>query len=581
MKYWIFQSNQVLGPYEPEELGKSGTFTAESLVCPEGRRGTSMGDWQRAGMVPDLSVSLVRANQAGHGGAATLAGLPPEPTLRDLAVLGTLKEKMTTLEEAVIQLQGGLRAKDGELAALRQELSNKEQETSGMKEKSSATQQQADSLQKENEDFKRKIAELESRLADVGRLSETVERALEAERHVENDVETQGAALGALTKEIETLKTEMRGRPVAQAGALPPAPLAPMPTMAPPPGEPAPLTSFEAGPAEFPDIAPLPSAATQTPHVDGSLPPEPQATFGSMAPSTAPVFTMAHSGYEAATPMFDAPPDASAAAAPNVDAAPAPKKKTALLFGAFAGLVALAAVAVLAPRFLKAPAKTPSGPSDMTDSTPLQTPASGSVSSGTPGEPAGAAPSPSDPRQSAIEAAKGFALPDGRTLGSALESLSPPKGNLPPWMAEPMPNGHAVVNYFAHGAPGSPTVAYEFEVDPSANSVTGRNTAAKAVLAGKASPPPAPPRNKPVKVKPKSPAKTKPASVAKPEESLDSLLGGDASGENAGPALPAAAAAKPAAAKRAAKTSTKKTPTGGKASGKAADEALLDDLLKE
>src|ERR1035437_9620787 len=107
MKYWIFQNNQVLGPYAPDDLSRHAAFGAESLVCPEGRRGTSMGDWQRAGMVPDLSVALVKAAQAqnAQGAVATLAGLPPEPTLKDLAVLGGLQEKMSMLEDVVLQLQ--------------------------------------------------------------------------------------------------------------------------------------------------------------------------------------------------------------------------------------------------------------------------------------------------------------------------------------------------------------------------------------------------------------------------------------------------------------------------------------------
>src|SRR5471032_2375776 len=101
MKYWIFQSNQVLGPYEPDDLSRHSAFGAESLVCPEGRKGTTMGDWQRAGMVPDLSVALVRAAQSNTAptSVATLMGLPPEPTLKDLAMLGSLQEKMAMMED--------------------------------------------------------------------------------------------------------------------------------------------------------------------------------------------------------------------------------------------------------------------------------------------------------------------------------------------------------------------------------------------------------------------------------------------------------------------------------------------------
>ncbi|HEX4046514.1 MAG TPA: hypothetical protein VH309_01695, partial [Elusimicrobiota bacterium] len=205
-----------------------------------------------------------------------------------------------------------------------------------------------------------------------------------------------------------------------------------------------------------------------------------------------------------------------------------------------------------------------------------------------------------DPREAAIEAAKEWELPDGRRLGQALETLSPPIGNLSPWMAEPLMNDRVSVNYFAQGgASGAPTVAYEFEVDLAAKTVAGRNPAAKAVLAGKASPPPAPPKAKRVRIRPK--AKHKAPKPKPKEENLDSLLGTDASPAPAagttlaGPAAagragdgspiddaaapgdePAkpAAAAKPTAAKRAA---AKAASSGGKA----ADETLLDDVLKE
>lgn len=214
-------------------------------------------------------------------------------------------------------------------------------------------------------------------------------------------------------------------------------------------------------------------------------------------------------------------------------------------------------------------------------------------------------PPPPDPRETAIQAAKEWPLADGRTLGSALETASPPAGNLSPWMAETLPNNRAMVNYFAHGSPGTPTVAYEFEVDLANRGVTGRNAAAKAALAGKAVRPPAPPKPKKVVVK----VKAKPAPPkAKPRDSLDSILG---SGYDEKPASPLAAPSRKAAsddapsldgdapsldddapslsvkpakaptAKRAAKAAAKPQRKLSPAEGKAADEALLDDLLKE
>src|SRR5438105_2345660 len=104
MKYWLFQNNQVKGPYEPDDLSQVPGFSAESLVCSEGRKGINMGDWQRASLVPELSVSLLKASQlavAGKSGGSFYASLPPEPTLKDLAALGSLQEKFSFMENTV------------------------------------------------------------------------------------------------------------------------------------------------------------------------------------------------------------------------------------------------------------------------------------------------------------------------------------------------------------------------------------------------------------------------------------------------------------------------------------------------
>ena len=96
MRYWLFQSNQVAGPFDRDELSNTPGFSAESLVCPEGRKGTQMGDWQRAGVMAELAETLLKMARvpAGAGAGSGSSFLPAEPTLRDLAVLGTLQEKV-------------------------------------------------------------------------------------------------------------------------------------------------------------------------------------------------------------------------------------------------------------------------------------------------------------------------------------------------------------------------------------------------------------------------------------------------------------------------------------------------------
>lgn len=130
MKYWMFQNNQVRGPYDADDISQVPGFSGDALVCSDGRKGTSMGDWQRASMVPELSVSLLKASQLavsmkGGSGSAFYSSLPPEPTLKDLAALGSLQEKVTLLDNSVNQLQDNLRLKETELLSLHRELDDK------------------------------------------------------------------------------------------------------------------------------------------------------------------------------------------------------------------------------------------------------------------------------------------------------------------------------------------------------------------------------------------------------------------------------------------------------------------------
>lgn len=584
MKYWIFQSNQVLGPYSPEDLSRLPSFSAESLVCPEGRKGTSMGDWQRAGMVPDLSVALIKASQehSVKTPVATLAGLPPEPTLKDLAVLDSLQEKMAMLEDVVLQLQEGLRVKDAELAGLHAELAGKAQESSELKKDAEQLRQEtelrrreAEVLKAETEEFKRRIGELEERAASISRLTETIDKAVEAEKHVEHDVEVHGSTLASLAQEMESLRSQMRDRLASASASASVASSAPAglpesgfpafpnicPTTKPPAAlpetppdiAPGPVKPDDAGPPDLPSLEAAAPAASSAPNIEPAPTPAPDASSGTISFDPLAAQSAPPSPQPAAVDAVAAPP-------------PAPSRRKALILGGLLGMAALTGLAFFSGNIPglseRKPAADLAAPAPMP--APIETPA--------PPEPAPEEPAP-DERQAAIDFAKQWSLKSGATLGQTLETLSPSSGNLSPWMAEPLSSGRVQVNYFARGsAPWSPTVAYEFEVDLAAKIVSGRNAAAKAAIAGKAAPPPAPKKAKPVKVK----AKAAPETPPKPEESLDSLLGEP----GAAPTPPESVkpTKQPTHAKRAAKAAPK---AEKESEDKAEDASLLDDLLKE
>lgn len=578
MKYWIFQNNQVLGPYEPDEMGKISVFSPESLVCPEGRRGTSMGDWQRAGMVPDLSVALVRATSSGgKTSVLSIAGMPPEPTLKDLAQLGSIQEKVAMLEEVVLQLQEGLHAKDAELLSVNKDLADKSRESIEIRDKAAVRQREA-------EELKRQIAGLEDRLSSVSKLSETLDKAVEEEKKVEQDVEKQGQTLTDLAREVEELRRQLEeskarqaelATAAAAAAAMPAAAMPVGPMSSPKANQPSPSPSAAASrpvpvaspmtPVEFPPMnaEPIPSFDTSMPSMPGN------AALPAGTPSFDP---MAFADPSAGALAPDATPEPAAEAEPFgvVPPPPAPKSKKALVIGVVVGLAALGGFAVLSG--LVPILRKPKAPAAVLEPAPLPPP-----------EPTPLPVAAPDTRQLAVEFAKAWPLAGGRTLERALEDLAPSAGNLSPWMADPVAGGRIRVNYYARStAPGAPTIAYEFEVDLEGKTLVGRNSAAKSVLTGKAAAPPAPPKPKPVRVKPKAPEVKAP-----PEDSLDSLLG-DAPAKGEGttltdtgdaPANEEAAEPRPARAKPARRADKAK---GGKAKkATPADEKLLDDLLME
>lgn len=505
MKYWIFQNNQVNGPYEVEELAQLPGYSAETLVCPEGRRGTNMGDWQRAAMVPELSVSLLKAQQLaatlqGSGKtSAYYASLPPEPTLKDLAALGSLQEKVALLENSLAQLQEALRLKETEILSLHREL----------EEKNAQAQELAV-----------KLGGLEERLSSVSALREGLDKAVHAEKQVESTVEGQKQTIASLTSQIaeltrrleqttariEELQREARERPAPE---LKPEPLrtAPPALEIEPPlaaAKPPPFSPFSA-PAAQP--APAPSL--------GELPPAPSLKTPTPAPALEPPAAPLGEGLlqpqdaAVSVPVPESPGSEAPAPATieSLTAAPTSTKRSPILAivlvlligGGLGAAYMLGLIPGGAVKPAVEPLPPPPSPGDLTPSAPSQ---EDLLEQG---------------KQAAISLVRDWPTPDGQTVGGKLEALAPASGTLNPWTADKIGEGIFQVHYFAQGAPGGSTT-YEFEARPGMSSVTPKNDAAKQLLS---SPPPKPrPAVRPKRAKkPAAPAPA-PAEAAL----LDNLL---------------------------------------------------------
>lgn len=58
MKYWAYINNEVLGPYEKEELIKLDQFTNSTLLCPQSPVGEKTEDWKEAASFPEISALI-------------------------------------------------------------------------------------------------------------------------------------------------------------------------------------------------------------------------------------------------------------------------------------------------------------------------------------------------------------------------------------------------------------------------------------------------------------------------------------------------------------------------------------------
>lgn len=337
-RYWIFQNNQVVGPFAIEELLSRPDFSGDTLVCPEGRQGTDSGDWQRASSMPLIDQALSKPKLPYPQVASTPVSPTPEPSgdallVKELGLLGAVHEKLGALGQSVSQMQESVKEIRGELSGLRTkfESDNRQGEDltrriksledlsgsfSGLKEQidqiSTASRSHGASLEEATRSQKRVIEELNQKLESLSqsqnnvqpleaKISDLNSRLQELAEKIEGSAQTSAlsASLDELRGMVGGLKDEIAELRLKQE-SLPPVPTVPAPTsidLTPASVDPAP-TSFgqpsdpaslqvisplapqegvAPSPAEFPPSPFAPSAST--PEIPQIQPPEAVSDF--------------------------------------------------------------------------------------------------------------------------------------------------------------------------------------------------------------------------------------------------------------------------------------------------------------
>lgn len=224
MRYWVYLSEKVSGPYEPKELKGLPVFHSSVLVCPEGLGGEGPSDWRSAGEIEELS--------------APETGKKPDLLKLYEESLESLQQMSRDLEQARrIKAEPGMAEK---IKKLQDELYESHKILEGMKinnmeleRKLSAEESrfEAQNLERrrEREDFEKEKKELQEKAQAQTQEMEIVRRR-EAElkamiSKLEKELKSQEAALASAKEAVESLHKNIReirsSQPIGKAPVPP------------------------------------------------------------------------------------------------------------------------------------------------------------------------------------------------------------------------------------------------------------------------------------------------------------------------------------------------------------------------
>lgn len=233
-RYWVFQNNQVVGPYGIEELVSRSGFSGETLVCPEGRQGTDAGDWQRASLVSQVMDALSRPKSPSVPFPQTQALQNQAPAneslvIKELTLLGAVHEKIGALAQSVAQMQESSKRDQEELSAFRSSFEEKDRQWSQWSSKlqalegaSSAINSLKESVEKNSSESQARATALEEITRSQHRIIEELSQKIEfltQEKQSSGSMDQKISEMGA---RLEDLASKMNGesQTAALSGAL-------------------------------------------------------------------------------------------------------------------------------------------------------------------------------------------------------------------------------------------------------------------------------------------------------------------------------------------------------------------------
>jgi hypothetical protein len=112
MRYWtMLPDGGVAGPLDASQIAEIEGFGSETLVCPERFVGNGDHAWLRAAFVAELRTRLPAAQRL----------LPPDPTIAEAALVGSLEERVMELETLLLDALSRLRERGRAVKSLESE----------------------------------------------------------------------------------------------------------------------------------------------------------------------------------------------------------------------------------------------------------------------------------------------------------------------------------------------------------------------------------------------------------------------------------------------------------------------------
>ncbi len=223
-RYWIFQNNQVVGPFSIEELVSRPDFSGDALVCPEGRQGTDAGDWQRASLMSSISQAMSKPKSPVP---SQLAPSQPDPSpefsgdtllIKELSLLGAVHEKLGALGQNVSQMQESVKDVKRELDEFRTKFDGDngqakewDQRIKNLENISASFGGLKDSIEKIAVDSRAQGVSLEEATRSQKRWIEELSQKLESLSQSQNGVQPLEAKISDLNSRIQELAEKVEG----------------------------------------------------------------------------------------------------------------------------------------------------------------------------------------------------------------------------------------------------------------------------------------------------------------------------------------------------------------------------------